>query len=703
MTRLPSTATKPVERFFEFSLLGLLASGYFAVVGSGFLDIPTVVVAGLGLVLRGLLVAGVLRFEFSARLVAVLTLVYIAFYPFDYLFISKEFLQATVHLVFFLAVIKVLTANTPRDYVYVKVIAFMELLAACILSANVNFFVFLTLFVLFAIATLTSSEIRTSTLKRKAVARGATRAFAWRLTGLTVSLFLGIIVLTGGLFFLLPRTARAAFQHLVPQRYHLLAGFSNEVVLGQIGEVKQQDTPVMHVRTNPSGPMPVGLKWRGIALSEFDGKRWYNVSTPGEFLRVEHGWLRLANVLQRGHRLLYEVQLKDIASSTLFFAGIPEAIQINTPLLVRSAADSYRVSLGTSDGLIYFVSSFVEDGRPNERPLVEPLLPSVRESYLRLPEIDPRVRELAARMTEGKVMPEEQAYAIESHLRRDYSYTLELPKKEVPDPLAHFLFTRKKGHCEYFASAMAVMLRTIGIPSRVVTGFQSGVFNPITGWQLVRASDAHSWVEAYLPREGWTTFDPTPPDPNGGSNSVWARISLYFDAADVFWQEWVLSYDLDRQLALAGKMEESSRNMRVNWLDGLGGWLRGYGRRAARSFEAHWLLAIPIVVFVWIVYRYGSHWQRWWAQRRRVRKVQRGEADASDATVLYQRMLNLLARRGVEKPAWLTPWEFARVLPPSEFSPVVEDLTVAYNDLRFGGRRDAAPKMVMLLEQLEKM
>src|ERR1019366_5904852 len=112
----------------------------------------------------------------------------------------------------------------------------------------------------------------------------------------------------------------------------------------------------------------------------------------------------------------------------------------------------------------------------------------------------------------------------ESYLRKNFSYTLELPKTDMRDPIANFLFRRKKGHCEYFASAMAVMLRTIGIPSRVTTGFAGGVYNPISGWYVVRASDAHSWVEAYLPRLGWTTFDPTPPDPNPPQLSLASRL-----------------------------------------------------------------------------------------------------------------------------------------------------------------------------------
>ena len=87
--------------------------------------------------------------------------------------------------------------------------------------------------------------------------------------------------------------------------------------------------------------------------------------------------------------------------------------------------------------------------------------------------------------------------------------------------------------------------------------------------------------------------------------------------------------------------------------------------------------------------------------RRRLLKVQRGEGQASDATLLYQRMLKALRRRGIEKPAWLTPCEFARVLQEPELSLLVEDFTSAYNELRFGGNSEAAGRIFILLERLE--
>jgi hypothetical protein len=248
---------------------------------------------------------------------------------------------------------------------------------------------------------------------------------------------------------------------------------------------------------------------------------------------------------------------------------------------------------------------------------------------------------------------------------------------------------------------MAVMLRAVDIPSRVVTGFQSGVYNPISGSQLIRTSDAHSWVEAWVPRRGWVTFDPTPPDPNPLRMSLWTRLGFYTDAAEVFWQDWVVNYNLDRQLRLATKVGQSSRHVGLNWFDRLGlagprWWSALYG--FAKSY-AIWLSSVAVLALLGIFF--GKYTWHWWNNRQRVLKAQRGEAEASDATLLYHRMLKVLKRRGIEKPVWLTPCEFARVLGEPEVALLVEDLTSAYNELRFGGRAEAAGRMVVLLERLE--
>ena len=248
---------------------------------------------------------------------------------------------------------------------------------------------------------------------------------------------------------------------------------------------------------------------------------------------------------------------------------------------------------------------------------------------------------------------------------------------------------------------MAVMLRTLGIPSRVATGFAGGVLNPVSGWYIVRASDAHSWVEAYLPGRGWTTFDPTPFADRGSRASLWARFGFYLDAADTFWQEWVLNYNLDQQLILASRMENSGRSFGAEWMDSLRSAAVSWRDAAAGWWRRHGIAAIFCVLLALAAWLAGPELWAWWRTIRRVRQARRGEARASDATLIYERMLRLLKRRGFEKPAWITPSEFARMLPRPEIAALVARFTAAYNDLRFGGNPGAAPRMMALLGEIE--
>jgi transglutaminase-like putative cysteine protease len=696
----------PADRFFEFALLGLLASGFLAVVGSGYLDTPTTVITAVALLVRALIAAGMLRLDLPAGVVTAVTLAYVGFYPLDYFFISDAFIPSAVHLVFFVAVVKILTAQTNRDFLFLKVIAFLELLAACILSSRVNFFGFLLLFLVLGVATFASGEIRQSARKRGAVAKFSSRGLSLRLSAVALFVTVAILAITAGLFFFLPRTARAAFQHLVSRRDRL-TGFSTRVTLGEIGEIKRDSTPVMHIKMDRPEDRTLPLKWRGAALSEFDGRTWYNPPSPPQMLRPDQAGLLVLEPdppRRFGIRhISYAVHLGEMSGDALFFAGTPQYLRIDS-LVFRNSLDNFRVRLSDAHNIWYQVYSRLEAQSPDldaEEAFVDPLTREWRAVYLQLPRIDPRVGDLARDIARGELSPASEARLLEKYLRTHFGYTLELPQFEPADPLAYFLFSRKKGHCEYFASSMAVMLRELGIPSRVVTGFQSGVYNPISGSQLIRSSDAHSWVEAWLPHRGWTTFDPTPADPNAFRISVWTRLGFYADAAEVFWQDWVLNYNLDRQLQLASRVGESSRHVGLNWFDGVvPGLAQGY-RRTSNFMLRYGAVLFGLAIAAILVQLFGRDWWRWWKSRQHVLKVQRGEVEASDATMLYHRMLKVLHKRGIEKPPWVTPFEFAQVLQEPAVSTLVVDLTAAYNELRFGGNREAAGRIVNLLEKLE--
>ena len=683
-------AVSPVERFFQFSLLGLVASGYFALAASGTLDRPTLVLTCAALVARAAAVAGFLRIEIPVRVSSLLALAYIAFFPADVYLISRDFLTATVHAVCFLASIKILTARTNRDYLYTGAISFIELIAAALLSAKPGFFGYLGLYVIFAIAAFMSAEIRRGLERHQKTVSAAKGRVAWRLVAVACAAGAGILVLTAGLFLIVPRTARMAAM-LLPGTPRL-TGFSNVVDLGGFGKIGRDDRAVLHILSY-ARPLPPDLRWRGGALSRFDGRRWSEPPLPGASLPVTRGSAVVADAYQLsrrdGRRLLYRVEMQNSDIGTLFIAGIPEFVNVDAPRLLLTPEDSLRVLAPPRETLRYEVSAH------SGPPLPWPLTNAERRRYVQLPPIDVRIWSLA-RQWAGEGSALDQALHIQARLQKDFKYTLDGPEKPARDPLADFLFVRKEGYCEYFASAMAVMLRTLGIPARVATGFQSGYFNDVSGLYVVRASDAHAWVEGWIEGRGWTTFDPTPVGSGARNAGLWSRINMYLDAADHAWQEWVVSYDIEQQVAIAARFEAALRKLNdgsvspgADWTADALGWAKKWGG---------WVLGTLLVAGLGIFF--GPRYWHEWRKTTHVRRIQRAGGTVRDASVLYEGMLDRLARRGFQKPAWFTPNEFALHLPVEEKSKVAE-FTEVYNAIRFGGDAAATAHLAAMLREFE--
>lgn len=703
---MTTLAIPTLERVFEISLLGMIASGYFAVAGSGTLDPLTAILTGAGLLWRLLQVVGRLRWTIPAGWISWATFGYILLYPVDYLYFSdRDFVRATVHLVFFLAVIKILTASTERDYLYLKVLAFLELLAAAVVSVSLNFFFWLAIFLLFSIATFATSEVRRSaSAPQRQLVRSALTGFGWRLTGATLFVAFSVLLLAVALFFVLPRTTRAALQAWIDPRYHL-TGFSNQVVLGQIGEIRLRREPVMHVRIEGNDSIE-GVKWRGAALIEFNGRAWQTKVINRKSLASSNGVAQLAdsNQLRRkGRRIAYEVQLRPTGSDTVFVAGLPEFVEFNAPIY-RTRTASLFSSYLFSRVVRYSARSYLHgDEAPGEAPTADD-----RALYLQLPKLDPRITALAhewgsavGSQDEGAT-DEIRARELERRLRTSYKYSIELLEREVPDPLAYFLFDRGKGHCEYFASALAVMLRVENIPARVITGFQTGELNPISGLYVVRASDAHSWVEAYIDGKGWVTLDPTPAATQTDDiATMMNKAGQYFDALETFWQDWVLSYDIDQQVGLAVKVDQARRGLHLDWLRDWGEKLKAWGRWVSSADIRFY----AVMVFLVLVAITGKFWVPrlawWWHTRLQHHRFTAGKAKARDATVVYVRMLEHLRQRGYEKPSWVTPEEFAAMLRDTPYAQPVSELTSLYYQVRYGADQASGSRLFHLLETIE--
>jgi len=696
-------ALAPVERFFQLALLGLVASGYLAIAGSGYVDAPTVVLAGIGLVWRAAIISGARRLEVPERVVTIATLAYMVFAPVDYFFLAKTWITATVHVVFFVASVKTLTARTSRDYLFVSAVAFIELLAAALFSSSGTFFVCLAAYLLCGVAARAASEVYRSGNGEAIVAPLSRGRAPLRIAVISGLMTFGILILTAGLFFILPRTANAALHLLASNRYHL-TGFSNDVMLGEVGELKSDSRPVLHVKAlslNGFGtppPLPLNLKWRGLALERFDGHRWS--TDPASFrpvLEKESDLIKVADEWQRrrrGPRVLYRVEIQNVDADALFAAGIPEYLNIGRARISRASSGAFRFGFVPTDTLRYEVYSFIGPETNPTEPHRFRLNITEREQNLLLPPLDPRIAELARQMTRGASDDLEKTRMIEKRLRHDYAYSLDLPSVEVRDPISLFLFVRRKGYCEYFASAMTVMLRDLGIPARLVNGFQSGIANPYSGTLVIRASDAHTWVEAFFPETGWTVFDPTP----GGApppQNMWTTLSLYLDAADTFWRDWVLSYDLGRQISLASRLESQARDFRTGGWPLNPQWLVGKAETAAAWVYNHGRALTGFAVAVGLAIFGTLQIRRW----RPARLARQGRSAPSDATLFYSRMLQVMKRRGFQKPAWFTPQEFANSVPPAAGIDL-DQFTAAYYALRFGGNPDAARKMVESLEKL---
>jgi len=321
-----------------------------------------------------------------------------------------------------------------------------------------------------------------------------------------------------------------------------------------------------------------------------------------------------------------------------------------------------------------------------------------------LPELDPRIVGLAKTITARARNPYDKAQAIEGYLRSNYGYTLDLSGAPPTDPLAYFLFQKHAGHCEYFAAAMTVMLRSVGVPARYINGFLSGEYNDVGGDYIIRASDAHSWVEVYFPRYGWITFDPTPP----GSDQpvgLLAHLGMYWDWFQLQWNEWVVNYDFLHQFTLAQGVQRVSRR----WTSDLRQTFHDQRTSAAQRLRKWTEAAVAIPMWIPILLLFGlTAVSLLGNPRLRERliffctlRLGRQPPSAQAAVLFYERMLRQLEGAGWRKSPFQTPGEFAASLPAAPIGATVAQLTDLCMAARFGGRTIEASRFSRLLDEVK--
>ena len=729
--------TLPAERFFRASLFFLILTSIATLVSTGKLDLLTCVVAPAAMLYKGIRLWRGHPAELSHRTATWTVIAYLGFFPLDILFFSRALvanssnpallaaLLAAIHFLILVMLVRLYSATTDRDALFLAMLSFAAMLASSILTVDTSFLILFFVFLLFGVAAFIGLEMRrgaNGTLmpplsRQRAEDRRLSRALS--LAALTVAI--GSIVVGGALFFIFPRFA-AGYLGRASMQPSLMSGFSDNVELGQIGEIKQNSAVVMRVKTGEPVPYPM-LRWHGTALTTFDGKRWTKPRSDDKPVRQsEDGWIHLVPPggipNTGGQQLRYTVFLQPIASSAIFIAGEAISLQGNfsgessntnrsgpNSYIRRDETGSLLNPFGNYAALRYMaVSRLPAINIAKLRGMSSDYPEAIREEYLQLPpELDARIPDLARQVTARATNSYDKARAVESFLRTRYGYTLKLSGKPGDDPLANFLFVTRAGHCEYFASAMTILLRTLGIPAREVNGFLPGEYNDLAGDYIVRASDAHSWVEAYFGSADWVTFDPTPPVPE--KSGLLSRLAKYVDWIQLSWSEWVINYDFGHQMQMAQNVQRTSRN----WTESLRAWFEHAqinNRQRLKSLQLRHAtlgLLLPLgLILVLLALRYdviGKLMRRmrlYW----HLHTPESPKANPLLASRLYAELLRLLERHGFARRAAQTPLEFSLMVQTPELAPAVREFTSIYASARYGDTPCDTLRLRHLLEQI---
>ncbi|MGO9404272.1 MAG: DUF3488 and DUF4129 domain-containing transglutaminase family protein [Terriglobales bacterium] len=713
------TMAKAIERYFDGALYLLVLSGFVTLASTGRLDLPAVVLVGLALAFRGYQLLTRLEFTIPERWTTLLTLIYVLVYGVDYFLLSRTFLAASVHLVLFLIVVRLFSLQRTRDHYLLAALSFLMVLASAVLTVGSVFLFSFAGFLLIAVITFVLMEMRHSVASEQKHAQdprvaslgivSPTRRMAQGLLAIAPALMLMILAGSFLIFFFLPRVSSRFLTAYTPTS-DVSTGFTDRVQLGRIGQIQQSSAVVMHIEIEHDVQGAYDLKWRGVALSTFDGRTWSNSYTQTPLRPALDGSYRLAPLMEArdasataGRSIRYRVLMEPIGTNVFFLAEKPQSLTGHFRQLSVDAGEAvYDLDLDHPINR-YDAESQLPEIDSDELRLATNTVPEGMEQYLKPGPLDVRISKLAEEITASAPSNYDKAVALEQYLSTHYRYTLELPGSVPRDPLANFLFERKKGHCEYFASSMAVMLRSLRIPSRIVTGFRGGEFNDLTGQYVVRASDAHSWVEAYFPGSGWISFDPTPAGA-APARSGWSRMELYVDAAASFWREWIINYDVSHQRTLGKDAATSGRQ----FLDEVRQWLRRQHRAMLRSarhahehitkFPARWLGGLigfaALLITLFNLGRLVS------GLRARSLRAHPERAPRESAALWYERMISRMARLGWCKSPSQTPLDFVDAIQEVELQTKVARFTRAYESARFGSSVEDAQRLPELFKDV---
>ena len=409
-----------------------------------------------------------------------------------------------------------------------------------------------------------------------------------------------------------------------------IAGFSDQVSIGEHGSMIYGNPEIVLRVEFPDGApdQVLGLHWRGRSYDRFDGIRWTR-SNDIPASMTPTSWFQAWGP----ERIEQEIFAAPLDTRVLF--ALHPTLDIDSENGVQAIFDNAGdYTYWGSSAPAYTARSVAQAPSPAELRAASTGYTPSRTHYLQLPRLDPRIGALADSLTAGATTRYDRVAAVRDYLK-SFAYTRVLPATAAEATLHHFLFERQAGHCEYFSTAMVVLLRSAGIHARNVNGFLGGQWSDFGNYLVVTQNEAHSWVEVWFPEYGWVTFDPTPSGVGGGevqTSWFWPG-RILFDGLQHRWSKWVLDYDAEDQIGvLSGLFERRT----VEQSEGTGG---------QSTTPSPWgAILVALVILAGIVW------------------LRRGGPPMTPATRSYVALRDSCTRAGIEVSAGTTPLALGRAL-----------------------------------------
>ena len=508
----------------------------------------------------------------------------------------------------------------------------------------------------------------------------------------TCLLSLPIFVFTAVLFLAFPRFG-VSFLLLNQPTAERLTGFSDSVDLAAVGTIHTDHSIALRVHIpNVPDPPParIALYLRGTAFDTFSGTAWSRSRTTRVPVDITDGIAELRRIPNHESDIVVSYELEPMEPRVLFIPQNAAAIRIK-PRGIPLIGNRVEVLKGPDSEYTYQSSdqrgiSYQAYLPPSNYNPTETMPPDVLQRYLALPYITDRTKKLTLDWTETAETPFQKAKAVESHLQNDYHYSLSSSSGASADPLDHFLFESRKGHCEFFSTAMAVMLRYLGIPTRSIAGFAAGTYNRFGSYYTVRQADTHSWIEAYFTEQGWIRFDPTPPaatQPELDQHTTIATLIDMLDALGDSWERRVVRYDTQQQIWLLRAIprtmlhSRNTVNSAISAITPIGGFTSQPATLTAS------ILVACVAATAGLILRRRS--------KKRAQKLARPEeperkATALAATELYKKLQNAMTHANIQRDPGTPPLRHAELLVQNNHpsAQAIYLITNAYLNARFG-------------------